>query len=154
MIFVDVENPIARATFHHCLYELLNPSNAYRTTADLADAIRLHAHPQIPNAMVDGIQAPSVRTPPIRRYIPRQQVFFVPPNQMVIPATFVQRWWMTLEFADSAGQGVNANTRVIDWANPWLQLGANPAPVPAFLPRPNAHAFNPGQWYQFRVKYT
>jgi hypothetical protein len=151
---VDVASPAARVAFQHCLYELLNPSTAYRTTADLADRIRLHPHPQIPNALADGILAPSVRTPPVGRYTPRQQVFFVPPNQLTIPATLVRRWRMTLEFADNAGQSVNAGTRVIDWTRPWFRLSNNPVPVPAFPQRPHAQPFAPGTWHQFRVKYT
>src|SRR5258708_8589624 len=66
MHLIDVENPTALGAFHYHRYELLNPSQAYRTTADLADAIRLHPHPQVPNAMVDGILAPSVPTPSMR----------------------------------------------------------------------------------------
>jgi RES domain-containing protein len=151
---VDLEDPAALATFRHRLYELLNPSQAYRTTAALADAVRLHPHPHVPNALVDGILAPSVRTPSVRRYIPRQQVLFVPPNQRSIPATLVRRWRMELEFADHAGQSVTATTRVIDWENPWFRLSNNRASIPAFRQRPNAQPFAPATWHQFRVKYT
>jgi hypothetical protein len=151
---VDVEGPAALATFNHRLYELLNPAAAYRTTADVADAVRLHPHPHVPNALVDGILAPSVRTSSLRRYVPRQQVLFIPPNQLTIPATLVRRWRMELEFADDAGQSVSANTRVIDWANPWFRLSNNRASVPAFRQRPNALPFAPGRWHRFRVKYT
>jgi RES domain-containing protein len=151
---IDAEDPAALATFHHRLYELLNPSEAYRATATLADAIRLHLHPHLPKALVDGILVPSVRTPSLRGYIPRQQVFFVPPNQLILPATLVRRWRMDLEFADHAGQSIKANTRVIDWANPWFRLSNSRAPVPAFSQRPNAQPFAPGTWYPFRVKYA
>lgn len=145
MQLIRVERPVTRATFHHRLYELLNPSEAYRTTADLADAIRLHPHPQVANAFVDGILAPSVRTPRIRGRVPRQEVLFVPPNQLTIPAILVQRWRMVLEFGDNAGQSVTGNTRVIDWARPWFHLSHNPAAVQAFAA---------GVWHQFRVKFT
>jgi hypothetical protein len=142
---IRVEHPAARATFHHRLYELFNPSTAYRTTADLADAIRLHPHPHVANAFVDGILAPSVRTPSVHGNVPRQVVLFVPPNQLSIPATLVQRWRMTLEFGDHAGQSVTGNTRVIDWARPWFHLSSNAAA---------AQALAAGVWHQFRVKYT
>jgi hypothetical protein len=151
---VDVENPAARAVFRRYLYELLNPSTAYRTTADLADAVRLHPHPHLANARVDSILAPSVRTPPAPRYVPRQQVLFIPPNRLTIRATRVRRWRMTLEFADHAGRSVNGNTRVIDWANPWFRLGGGRASVPPYAQRPNAQAIAPGIWHRFRVKYT
>jgi hypothetical protein len=151
---IDLEDPTARTTFQHRLYELLNPSEAYRTTAELADVIRLHPHPQVPNTWIDGILAPSVRTPPVRRYIPQQQVLFVPPNQLTIPARRVRRWRLEVEFGDDAGRSVDANTPVIDWANPWFRLSRSSVSVPAFSPRPGARPFAPGRWYQFRVKYT
>jgi hypothetical protein len=151
---VDVEKATARAAFHHRHYELLNPSPAYRTTADLADAIRLHPHPQDLNAQVNGLLAPSVRTPSAGWYIPRQHVLFVPPNQLTISATLVRKWRMALEFGDKSGQSVNGNTRGIDWANPWFRLSNNPASVPAFPQRPKARPFPPGTWHQIRVKYT
>jgi hypothetical protein len=149
MQLVDVEDAAARVTFNHRRYELLNPSEAYRTTADLADAIRLHPHPQVPNAMADGILAPSVRTPSVSRSVLRQQVFFVPPNQLTIQATLVRRWRMQLEFADNRSQSVDANTRVIDWEKPWFRLSG-----PALCRRPKGRTFARGTWHQIRVNYT
>jgi hypothetical protein len=154
MHLVDVEDPAARRTFNHRLYELMNPSQAYRATADLADKVRLHPHPVAAQAMVDGILAASVRTPPVARYRPRQQVFFVPRHRLTIAATLVSRWRLALEFTDRNGQSVHANTRVIDWANPRFQLSNNPASVPAFPQRPNSQSFAAGTWHRFRVKYT
>jgi hypothetical protein len=105
-------------------------------------------------ALVDGILTPSLRTPPVGRYTSRQQVFFVPPNQLTIPATFVRKWRMELEFGDDVSQSVSANTRVIDWEHPWFQLSHTRASVPAFAARPHSKAFAPGIWHPFRVKYT
>jgi hypothetical protein len=154
MYLVRVESQAACAAFNHRLYELLNPCEAYRTTADLADRIRLHPHPQNPNATVDGILAPSVRTPSVGRHIPRQEVLFAPANQVTIPATLVQNWRMDVEFRDNSGQSVTNNTRLIAWAKPWLRLRNNVAAVPAFPARPIARAFASGVWHQVRVKYT
>ena len=154
MQLVRIERQAAVAAFNHRLYELLNPSQAYRTTAELADAIRLHPHPHNPNAKVDGILAPSVRTPSVARYIPRQEVLFVPANQLTIPATLVQRWRMTLEFADNSSQSVTKGTRVIAWARPWFRLSNNAVAIPAFPARPKAEAFASGVWHQVRVNYT
>lgn len=151
---VDVESPFARAVFNHRLYELLNPSQAYRATADLADAIRLHPHSPAANTLADGILAPSVWMPSLSRYRPQQQVFFVPPNQLTIAATPVRRWRMELEFTDNAGHSVQANTRTIDWSNPWFRLSNNSAAVPVFSPRPNAQTFAMGTWHRFKVKYV
>ena len=141
---VSVEDPAALAILNHRLYELLNPSTAYQTTATLADAVRLVAHPILPNAFVDGILAPSVRTPAAGGNVPRQEVLFVPPNQPAVPATFVRRWLMTLEFADAVGQGVNANTRDIDWSNPRFELRNNAAA---------ALGFASAVWHQIAIKY-
>lgn len=145
MQLIDVEHSAALATFHHSLYELLNPSQAYRTTADLADAIRLHPHPHVANAFVDGILAPSVRTPSTRRKVLQQEVLFVPANKLTISATLVQQWRMELEFGDNAGQSVSPNTRDIDWTRPWFRLSKNAAA---------AQTFASGVWHQFRVNYT
>jgi hypothetical protein len=145
MQLIRVEDPIARATFQHRLYESFNPSQAYRRTADLADAIRMHPHPNIPNAFVEGILAPSVRAPPVGKNAPRQEVLFVPANPPRIASTLVQRWRMALEFGDKSGQSVTVNTRVIDWARPWFRLTDNAAA---------AQAFAANAWHQSRVKYT
>lgn len=144
MQLIQVEDPAARAVFHHRLYELLNPSQAYRRTGDLADAIRIHPHPNIPNAFVEGILAPSVRTPWAGGNARQQEILFVPANQLAIAATLVQRWRMTLEFGDNSGQSVTVNTRVIDWARPWVRLSNNPAA---------AQAFAANAWRQIRVKF-
>jgi RES domain len=154
MYLVRIEGPRALAAFGHRLYELLNPCEAYRTTADLADRIRLHPHPHDPNAKVDGILAPSVRTPPAGRYIPRQEVFFVPANQLAILATLARKWRMDLEFRDHSGQSVTSHTRLIAWEKPWFRLSHNIAALPTFPARPSARALASGVWHQVRVKYT
>jgi hypothetical protein len=145
MQLIGVERQAAIAQFNYGLYELLNPSQAYRRTADLADAIRLHPHRTNANAFVNGILAPSVRSPRVRGRFRRQEVLFVPPTQATIPATFVQRWRMALEFGDTVGQSVAGKKRVVDWGRPWFELTNNAAP---------AQAFAANQWHQFRVKYT
>jgi hypothetical protein len=80
-------------------------------------------------------------------------VLFVPPNQLTIPARRVRRWRLEVEFGDDAGRSVDANTPVIDWANPWFRLSRSSVSVPAFSPRPGARPLAPGRWYQFLVKY-
>jgi hypothetical protein len=149
---VDVEDPVALATFHHRLHELLNPSEDYHTTAMLADLIRHYPNPQHPVA--GGLLAPSVRTPSSPGYTPRQHIFFVPPNVLAIPGTLVRRWRLTLEFTDLAGQHMTAATRDIDWTRPWFRLGRARTSVPAFAARPHSRPFRPGTWYQIEIKFA
>jgi hypothetical protein len=150
---VDVEDPLALHTFQHRPSELLNPaSRDYHRTTALADLIRHHPSPQHPVA--GGILAPSVRTPPSPGYTPRQHIFFVSHNVLAIPGTQVRRWRLTLEFADVAGQTVTPRTRDVDWTRPWFRLSGARTPVPAFAPRPHAHPFVPGTWYQIEIKFA
>ena len=151
---VNIDTPAARAAFPHSRYELFNPSEAYRTTADLADAICHHPNPHNPGALVDGILAPSVRTPGTGSYCPQQHIFFVPPNQLTIPTTMVNRWRLTLEFADSNNRSITAKSRDVDWGNLWFTLDQNAAAVPAFPQHPNPQAFTPNTWFEFAIKYT
>ena len=150
---VDVEDLVARQTFHHYSHELLNPSSEnYHRTAMLADMIRHHPNPHHPVA--GGILAPSVRTSPSPGYTPRQHIFFVPHNVLAIPGTRVRRWKLTLEFRDMAFHSVAPNTRDIDWTRPWFRLGGARLPVPAFAQRPLSHSYLPGMWYQIEIKFT
>jgi RES domain len=156
MQIVDLESPAAYVAFHHRPYELLNPSQAYRATADLADAVRLHPHPTNPNAMVDGILAPSVRADRVGEYIPRQEVLFVPASGRMISATFVRKWRLALEFRDNSGHSVTASTRLVDWEQPRFRLTNNAAPLAAYAGRPGAKPLTSGVWHrhQIRVRYT
>jgi hypothetical protein len=150
---VEVEDPVARHTFHHFPHELLNPSSEdYHRTAMMADRIRTHPNPHHPIA--GGILAPSVRTPASPDYTPRQHIFFVPPNVLAIPGTRVRRWKLTLEFRDVAAHSVTPNTRDIDWPRPWFRLGGAHLPVPAYAPRPRSHPFTRATWYQIEIKFA
>jgi RES domain len=150
---VNVEDPVALHTFRHYSHELLNPSaENYHRTAMLADQIRSYPAPN--DAVAQGILAPSVRTPTLGAYVPRQYVFFVPPGVISIPGTQVRRWNVTLEFRDLHSQTVTAKTREIDWPRPWFRLGGSRRPVPAFGQRPHSHPFDPGTWYQIEVRFA
>jgi len=147
---IDVEDPAARGHFHHRLYELLNRSQAYRTTADLADVIRQYPDPAHPTA--EGILAPSVRTPASRGYIPRQHILFVPSGRTDIPGTLVKRWRLAFEFRDEAGRSVKPHTRVIDWSKAWFRLSRSKTAIPAYPHRPRARPFPPGTWHEITVR--
>jgi len=150
---VNLDSWQARAAFPHSRYELFNPSEAYRTTADLADAIRLHPHPKNPKRLVDGILVPSVRTPPGTKYRPQQHIFFVPPNQVTMAATLAGRWRLTLEFADSTNRSVHASSRDVDWSHFWFYLDQNVAAVPAYPPHSNPQVLTPATWFKYPLKY-
>jgi hypothetical protein len=147
---IDVEDPAALAHFRHRAYELLNCSEAYRTTADLADAIRQYPDPAHPTA--EGILAPSVRTPASRGYLPRQHILFVPAGRKGIAATLVRRWRLILEFRDDAGRAVTPHTRVIDWSKPWFRLSRSKAAIPVYPLRPRARPLAPGAWHQITIQ--
>jgi hypothetical protein len=150
---IDVEDPVAIHTFHHRLYELLNPSREdYHRTAMLADLIRHHPNPQHPIA--GGILAPSVRTPSSGGYTPQQHIFFVPHNALAIPGALIRRWRLSIEFVDPALQQVTLATRNIAWNRPRFRVRGAHAPVPAFANRPHSHAFVPGTWYQTEINFT
>jgi len=150
---VDLEDPVALHTFHHRPHEMLNPSSEdYHRTAMLADLVRHHPHPHHPIA--GGILAPSIRTPPTPHYTPQQHIFFVPHDVLAIPGTLVRRWKLTIEFADAAGHHVTPATRDIDWARPRFSVRGAHLPVPAFAPRPHAHPFTPGTWYQTEINFA
>jgi hypothetical protein len=152
LLLVDVEDPAAVQTYHHRPYELLNPTSSdYHSTAMLADLIR-HPNPQSPS--IGGILAPSVRTVPVAGYVPRQHIFFVPHNATAIPGKRLRQWTLTLEFGDTAGQSVTAQTRDIDWARPWFRLGGARTPLPAYNKRPQAQPYAVGKWHQIEIRFV
>jgi hypothetical protein len=150
---IDAEDPLALHTFHHRPFELVNPtSRDYSETMMLADLMRHYPDPHHPVA--GGILAPSVRTPTSPGYTPRQHIFFVPHDVLAIPGSQVRRWKVTIEFADTAGKSVTAQTRDIDWTRPWIRLSGARTPVPAYPLRPKARPFRPGRWYQIGINFA
>jgi hypothetical protein len=151
-VVVDVEDSAAIQAFGHRPYELLNPTSGdYHQTAMLADLIR---QPNSRHTDVWGILAPSVRTPALAGYTPRQHIFFVPHDATAIAGKQVRRWTLTLEFADTRGKSVTAQTREINWARPWFRLGGARVAVPAYGRRPGAHPLAVGGWQQVGIRFV
>ena len=75
---VDLENPIAAAMFQYSPHILTNPSQNYLATQSVANTVRAHTPPMgSPDPLPEGIFAPSVRTPKVGAYQPKQLALFV-----------------------------------------------------------------------------
>jgi hypothetical protein len=146
---IDVDDPIAYATFQHEPIEILNPGQAYTTTQDLADRVR--AFTPAHNPRPQGIKAPSVRTPTAGIYQPYQYALFVMSGQR-LKGQVLSNADLTFEFLDHAGNPVNPNTHGVAWTRPQFQLNGLPAAIPAFIPRPGSQAFQQGPWYPADIR--
>jgi hypothetical protein len=137
---IDVTTPAALLAFQHPPYVLVNPTHTdYEPTQNLMDAV--YHHPGIAaGAKVQGIQAPSVRTPRSGSLQPRQQVFVLLPKQTRLPGALVCSWELSIEFLEVASRHpVTGHTTEVDWRRPrfWLDpRGASAAGgIPAFASR-------------------
>jgi hypothetical protein len=144
---IDVNDPIAYATFQHAPIEILNPGQAYSTTQALANRIRTFPH----RPPAEGIRAPSVRTPVSGGHQPSQYALFVMGRQR-LSGQITGRADLTLEFLDQAGNPASPATRRVAWTRPRFQLHGLPAPIPAFTPRPGSQPYHPGQWYRIDIR--
>lgn len=141
---IEIDDPIAYATFQHAPIEVLNPGQAYETTQSLANRVRNFNDPHHPRP--EGIKAPSVRAPISGAYQPTQYAFFVMKGRK-LRGQVAWRADLTLEFLDEAGDPAGPTTRAVAWGRPRFQLQGLPAPIPAFLARPWAQQFDSGPWY-------
>ena len=146
---IEVDNPIAYATFQHAPIEILNPGQAYDTTQSLADRIRPFTHPHHPRA--EGIRAPSVRTPVSGGHQPAQYALFVLSGKK-LSGQITWRADLTLEFLDQAGNSISRAAHGVAWSRPRFQLHGLPAPIPAFALRPGSQPYHPGQWYPIEIR--
>jgi hypothetical protein len=146
---IDVDDPIARATFQHTQLEILNPAQAYTMTQSLAERIRTFRHPQHPPP--EGIRAPSVRTPATAGHQPSQYALFVTSGRK-LRGQISWKADLALEFCDEAGNPVGPNTREVAWTRPRFRLNGLPAPIPAFGQRPGSRALRPGRWYPIEIR--
>jgi hypothetical protein len=154
---VDITDPAAFNTFHHPPYVLVNPSSrSYLPTQDLIDAV-FH-HPTAPGGNpLQGIQAPSVRTPPAGSTRRVQQVFVLGANQNRLPGVAVESWDLDIEFLDNAGQPVTIQASAVNWYRPRFQIyprgGAGAIPVSVQAPGGVA-AYLPNAWYVLDILYA
>jgi RES domain len=148
-LVIEVDDPIAYATFQHAPIEILNPGQAYETTQSLADRVRSFTHTQ--HARAEGIRAPSVRTPISGGQQPSQYALFVMKGWN-LSGQVLWRADLTFEFLDETGNPASSATRNVDWAHPKFQLHGLPAAIPAFVGRPGAQAYHPGVRYPAEIR--
>jgi RES domain-containing protein len=142
---VDLLDPQAAQTFAFPPYVLWNPSrDDYLPTQDIMNRVFHHAHP--PGALLQGVQAPSVRSAPVHTpvqhqavlpvYRPHQHVFVLLANQQGgLPAQIIDRWNLDIEFVDENGQSRSQTSAEINWLRPRFRIlplrglpGANTIP--------------------------
>ena len=129
--------------------EVLNTGQAYNATQSLADRIRTFTHPHHPP--VEGIKAPSARTPASGGYQPSQFALFVMSGR-TLGGQVAWRADLTLELLDPAGNPVSRATREVAWTRPGFQLQGLTAPIPAFTPRPRSQPYQSDRWYPVEIR--
>jgi hypothetical protein len=149
---VDLESPVALALFQYSLHVLTNPSRNYLATQEISNAVRTHTPPiGSPDPLPDGLMAPSVRTPRVGAYQPKQLALFVIQRPGFVP--YDQRSILTAKmrleiefFTDSPVRGpVDFHGSAIDWTKPRFKLSAIAGqpfigPVPALAGRPGGRS--------------
>jgi hypothetical protein len=130
--------------------EILNTGQAYNATQSLADRIRAFTHPHHPR--VEGIKAPSARTPASGGYQPSQYALFVMGGR-TLSGQVAWKADLTLKFLDPAGNPVSRATREVAWTRPRFQLQGLTAPIPAFTPRPRSQPYQSGRWYPVELRF-
>lgn len=119
---VDIEDHMASATFRYPPYVLLNPSQAYAATQDLAGTVLTHSTPVSP-APQSGLLAPSVRVRSAGHVGGDSQVVFFIAARLP-RLRFEQVWGMTVEFFElsPSSRPVAPTTTRVDWASAAVQV--------------------------------
>jgi hypothetical protein len=162
---IDLEDPIAQASFGYSPHVITNPGQNYLATQSVADSVRAHVSPKgSPDPLPEGVRAPSVRTPRVGAYQPKQLALFVIPRPGVVPydqrSTLVARMKLEFEFlAVNPGRGsVTYQSTAINWTRPKYRLSMIPGdpfvkPVPALVGRPGGKAIPLNQWLSLNICY-
>jgi hypothetical protein len=162
---IDLENPIAAALFQYSPHVLTNPSQNYRATQQVANAVRAHTPPMgSADPLPEGILAPSVRTPKVGAYQPKQLALFVINRPGVVPydqrSNLTAKMLLEIEFFAAAPVGgpVNFQRLAINWTKPRFRLSTiagepSLAPVPALAGRPGAVAIPLNAWRVLNICY-
>jgi hypothetical protein len=162
---VNLEDPIAVATFGYSPHVVSNPGQNYRATQEVANLVRTH-RPALgsPNPLPEGIRAPSVRTPRVQAYQPKQLALFVINRTGVVPydqrSTLVAKMRLELEFfaAQPVGGPVDYQSAAVNWTKPKYRLSLIPgepalAPIPALAGRPGGKAIPLNRWINLEICY-
>lgn len=151
----DLTHPSAA---HHLGFPAHLPYNPhpdqYHASQAVATRLRAHRHPR-----PEGLLAPSVRTPGIGTYTPKQVVLFVLPAPAVVPqplagrTTPLDQWDIELEFGTAGThQSVAATDPHVAWASPWVRFSGTNR-IPRLRPRSIA-SLPLGVWLTLDVRYT
>jgi len=162
---VDLEDPVAAALFRYPLHILTNPGRNYLATQKVATDVRSYVPPGgPPDPPPQGILAPSVRTPRVGAYQPKQLALFVIQRPELTPydqrSTLTAKMRLEIEFfaAPPVGGPVGFQTSAIDWMRPKFRLAAIPGgpsigPVPALAGRPGAKSIRLNRWLGLNIHY-
>jgi hypothetical protein len=162
---IDLEDPIAIAQFGYSPHVLTNPGQDYRATQQVANSVRTYRPPLgSPQPKSDGVRAPSVRTPKVGAYPPKQLALFVVDRAGAVPydqrSSLVARMRLEFEFiaAPPVGGSVTYSSVAINWPKPKYRLTAIPGepsvgPVPALAGRPGGRAIPLNRWLSLTINY-
>jgi len=126
----------------------------------LADDVRTFTHPPKPFHRPEGLQAPSVRTPPLPKYLPRQVVLFVIPAHGSSPKTIQDRaeklddWRIEYEFLAAGGRAASSSDPLVAWMAPRFKLTGNTNPLPKYLGRPRGKQYPAHKWHTLDIRYS
>lgn len=162
---INLESPVATALFQYSRHILTNPSQNYLATQSISNAVRYHVPPMgSPDPLPEGILAPSVRTPRVGTYKPKQLALFVIQRPGLLPydqrSTLTAKMKLEIEFfaAPPVGGPVNFQTSAIDWMKPKFRLSAiagepSIGPIPVLAGRPGAKPIPLNRWLGLNICY-
>jgi hypothetical protein len=162
---IDLESPVAAALFQYSPHILTNPGQNYRATQSISNAVRAHAPPMgSPDPLPEGILAPSVRTPRVGTYQPKQLALFVVQRPGLLPydqrSTLTAKMRLEIEFfaAPPVGGPVVFQSLAIDWTKPKFRLSAiagepSIGSVPPWAARPGGKSIPLNKWLKLNICY-
>jgi RES domain len=162
---IDLESPVAAALFQYSPHVLTNPGQNYSATQSISNAVCYYVPPVgSPDPLPEGILAPSVRTPRVRTYQPKQLALFVVQRQGLLPydqrSALTAKMRLEIEFfaAPPAGGPVSFQSSAIHWTKPKFRLSAiavepSIGPVPAMAARPGGRPIPLNRWLRLSVCY-
>jgi hypothetical protein len=154
---IDLTGPNVFRVFRFSPHMLLNPSQIYAATQDLADEIRALIPPAgSDDPRPEGLKAPSVRSPTWGVMQPWQLALFVSDPSILVPfqdrATLVDRWDLSFEFLEArTRQSVNFNSESIDWQRPQFRLDGSGTLATELLGLRRSKIVRPNRWHTLRI---
>jgi hypothetical protein len=161
---IDLENPLAVATFSYSPHVLTNPGRNYTGTQEIADDVRTYTPPLgSANPRPEGVKAPSVRTPRVGTFQPFQLALFVLEVPNIVPydqrSVLVAKMCLEYEFLAAHDRSqVTFTTGAIDWVRPRFRISAihnepSVSPIPALDGRPGSKPIRLNRWLTLSICY-